>query len=100
MCAYCQERPAISRDHVVPKYLVKKGSEFRAKRRKALGAELLQTVGACNECNWLKGTRKLIPPSWEDKIPALKTAIPGHWRVWHGYHPGERHEDAYKGVYV
>ena len=75
-CAYCNNRPAVNRDHVIPKATRKHGA--------AIPAELLLTVPACFECNMRKGTRKLVPPSWKDKIGALKEAIPGQWRVWDG----------------
>ena len=76
-CAYCGKRRGIHQDHVIPRTL--------AKRRKGLiPAALLVTVACCGECNWLKSTRKLVPPSWADRIPALKEAIPGPWRTWDG----------------
>ena len=87
VCAYCGIRRAETRDHVVPKTLVRKGHAFSAKRRHALNKVdplLLSTVGCCLFCNIRKGTRKLVPPSWKDRIPALKEAIPGEWRVWDG----------------
>lgn len=62
-------------DHVVPRSLA---------RRHTLPPHLAATEPACFECNIRKGTRKLVPPSWENSIPALKEAIPGPWRVWHG----------------
>lgn len=75
LCAYCQERPAVNRDHVVPRVMAK---------RYELPDELRLTVPACFECNIRKSTRKLVPSSWADKIPALKALIPGQWRVWKG----------------
>ena len=54
------------------------------RRALTLPDELLATVPSCFKCNVLKGTRKLVPPSWADRIPALKAAIPGAWRVWTG----------------
>lgn len=74
-CSYCGTRRAVNQDHVVPKTM---------RKRYDVPAELLLTVPACFECNIRKGTRKLVPPSWADKIPALKDALPGRWRVWNG----------------
>lgn len=77
LCAYCGERRAVNRDHVVPRVLQKKYKD-------RLPAELRGTVPSCFECNIRKGTRKLVPPSWSKSIPALKEIIPGKWRVWRG----------------
>ena len=80
ICAYCNSRRAVNRDHVIPKIIRK-----RIKAQLAtIPAELLLTVPACFECNYRKGTRKLVPPSWESLIPDLKALIPGQWRVWDG----------------
>lgn len=46
--------------------------------------ELLETVPSCFACNILKGTRKLVPLSWADRIPQIEALIPGQWRVWQG----------------
>ena len=73
-CAYCGN-PAVNMDHVIPKSVA---------RRYLVPIDLLATVPSCFTCNIRKGTRKLVPPSWADKIPALKAAIPGRWRVWSG----------------
>lgn len=79
-CAYRQERPAVGKDHVIPKSLQRKCR----KQGQELPSELCGTVPACLECNVRKSTRKLVPPSWAEHIPALKEAIPGQWRVWRG----------------
>ena len=63
-------------DHVVPKYL--------AKRHPELPPELTATVPCCFPCNIRKGTRKLVPESWDDKLPLLRELIPGPWRTWDG----------------
>ena len=86
-CAYCGVRRAVNRDHVVPKSLAK---------RYDLPDELRATVPACFECNIRKGTRKLIPRSWESKIPELKALIPGHWRVW----TGDVKEEAFTAMHI
>lgn len=90
LCAYCGVRRAVNRDHVVPKAFRRNRKAFvrvsktRREWRTDMPDELLATVPACFECNNRKGTRKLVPPSWADKIPALQEAIPGDWRTWDG----------------
>lgn len=79
-CSYCGVRRAVNADHVVPKSLQKKLRQ----RGVVLPTELKGTVPSCFECNMRKATRKLVPPSWEDRIPALVAAVPGQWRVWRG----------------
>lgn len=76
VCAYCNQRRAVNKDHVIPK--------STAKKHLNLPAELLVTVPSCFECNIRKGTRKLVPPSWADRVEMLRVFIPGQWRVWDG----------------
>ena len=80
LCAYCRRRLAVNRDPVIPKALLRR----LLKAGLDISAELLALEPACFECNVLKGTRKLVPPSWADKIPALKELLPGPWRTWDG----------------
>lgn len=68
-------------DHVVPKSMQRK---FRETKGYDLPKRLAATVGSCFECNNRKGTRKLVPPSWGNRIAALKEYIPGEWRTWDG----------------
>lgn len=76
ICAYCGQSGARSLDHVVPK----------ADRRRAgiSDTDEAYLVVACLTCNIRKGTRKLVPPSWANKIAQLREVIPGHWRCWNG----------------
>lgn len=91
-CAYCGVRQGLTRDHVMPKHLVK-----RLKRQgREIPAELTATVACCLICNLNKSTRKLVPPSWEDKIPALREVYNGKWRVWRG----DNREQAFSQVHV
>lgn len=47
--------------------------------------ELTYTVPACFACNIRKGARRLVPPSWADKIEALNDYFGGvPFRVWAG----------------
>lgn len=85
ICAYCGERRAVGRDHVVPKTIAKRLKLRKSRRNNPdFPQDLLATVPACLECNVRKSTRKLVPPSWEDKIPRLVELLPGPWRVWRG----------------
>jgi hypothetical protein len=94
-CAYCQKRRAVNRDHVVPRSLVKrlKGRPLRSD----IPEELLVTVPACLFCNTGKGTRRLVPPSWADRVALLNELIPGKpWRVW----DGDTKSPAYREVWL
>ena len=74
-CAYCGQ-PAIHMDHVVPKSL---------QRKWHVPKEWKGTVPCCGPCNWRKGTRRLVPPSWEKHVEALNEFFGGSpFRVWHG----------------
>lgn len=87
-CAYCKKNRAANFDHVVPKSYRKKG---------AIHPLLSGTVPACFRCNMLKGTRRLIPESWADRLTLLSDEYPGTpWRVWHG----STKEPAYSEVHV
>ena len=74
-CAYCGKRRAVNKDHVVPKSVAK---------RYVLPTDLRETVPSCFECNIRKGARKLVPPSWENRLTELNFWVPGAWRVWDG----------------
>ena len=88
-CAYCGVRRAIHDDHVIPKAVLKRYKHL------TIPAELREVVGACGPCNWLKSTRKLVPPSWADRLPALRELIPGDWRIWYG----DVREPAFRSVH-
>jgi len=81
VCAYCGAT-AIHMDHVVPKSLQRKYHQINGKK---LRLELAHTVPACGRCNWFKGTRRLVPPSWEHHVPELNDMFSGApFRVWRG----------------
>lgn len=76
LCSYCLVRTAIHQDHVVPKSLA---------RKRAGPPWVQETVPSCGPCNWRKGTRRLVPPSWADRVELLNDLYPGTpFRVWHG----------------
>lgn len=76
-CAYCGG-VATHRDHIVPIAL--------RRRHKGYDGPEYQ-VAACSPCNWRKGTRRLVPPSWAHRIGELPS---GPWRVWGGSPEGLR----------
>ena len=106
LCAYCGTERAVNRDHVVPQSLARKyrrphAGQCPCKRcavlRPSPPEELLATVGACFACNNLKGARRLVPPSWADKLDQLSEWFPGTpWRVW----CGSTTEPAFREVHV
>ena len=84
-CAYCGRNLEImggNKDHVVPRQVAK--NYQRHHKGQHLPAELRVTVWSCFPCNIRKGTRKLVPMTWADKIPELKELMGGDWRVWDG----------------
>jgi hypothetical protein len=92
-CAYACSLPAVHADHVVPRLLQKK----YARMGKPLPAELCVTVPACFNHNILKGTRRLVPPSWAGKVDELNGLVSGaRFRVWHG----SAAEPAFREVHV
>ena len=90
-CAYCGDL-ATTADHVVPRAVLGKHRSERALKgktcpckRHSVPVHLLELVAACERCNLLKLTRRLIPPSWADRLTLLQVMFPGTpWRVWHG----------------
>lgn len=99
-CAYCGA-PATGADHVIPKAIRKHYTEHvrlatKWIKRCTIPEELLGTVPCCLKCNVNKSTRKLVPPSWADKVVAIREVVPGDWRVWHG----SLMEPAFREVHV
>lgn len=74
-CAYCDGRNgrAVHADHIVPVALRRRYGGFD-------GDEWL--VASCAADNWRKGTRRLVPPSWSDRLGELPGTKP--WMVWDG----------------
>lgn len=91
LCAYCNERPAIHADHVVPASVVRR----QKRMQKPVPEHLQGKVKSCGECNWRKLTRLLIPESWEDRLDELNALGIGIFRVW----KGDVKEPAYAGTW-
>jgi 5-methylcytosine-specific restriction endonuclease McrA len=76
-CQYgdCLKAPSTI-DHIVPK----------GDRRRAgigdLDAEYM--AACCHDHNILKGSRRLCPPSWADRLSALNERTGREYRVWLG----------------
>lgn len=88
-CAYCQTERGVNQDHVVPKSLVKKHARDVASTsswvHEPIPSDFLGTVDCCLTCNVNKGTRRLVPPSWADKVEELNAFFGGTpFRVWSG----------------
>jgi len=93
LCAYCSVRPAGNLDHVVSKSMQRKYVQTTGN---LVPAHIAGTVASCWQCNTLKGARRLVPQSWEKKLPSLERHFPGvPWRVWNG----DVSEPAYAGVW-
>lgn len=83
VCAYGGKEcgRAETADHVIPrsvgeKYELRIGYSVNAPRN---------LVACCQAHNYLKGTRLLIPPSWnEHQLDVLNDLGIGIFRVWHG----------------
>lgn len=102
-CAYCGHKRAVNRDHVVPRslranYMANvRVSRKRHQVRPLIPDEFMGLVPACFACNARKGSRRLVPRSWEHKIDALNDFFGGTpWRVW----SGDTSEPAYREVHV
>ena len=78
-CAYCTEKPAVHRDHLITK---------NQARRRPLAAvarnDPKYIVRSCADCNWIKGLRLFVPESHAHLIPELEALTMGRYRVWTG----------------
>jgi len=87
-CAYCGKSRADNWDHVVPRSVQKKHPQ--------MPVDLTFLAPACFDCNILKGNRRLVPPSWADKVDALNDYFGGvEWRVWDGNPQSEAYAKAW-----
>ena len=95
-CAYCGVRRAVNFDHVVPRSVVRTYNLNATDEMPSIPAKWLATVGACFECNILKGTRRLVPPGWRDEVAAMNRFFGGaRWMVWNG----DTQAEAFKAVH-
>ena len=79
VCAYCNERPAVHRDHLITKNQARRLPQAQAARNAPRFI-----VRSCADCNWLKGTRLLVPASHAHLTAELGQLTHGHYRVWEG----------------
>ena len=70
-CAYCGER-AVHMDHIFSRALRRRFPDFT------------DVVPACYRCNMVRGTRRLLPPSWADRQAELEAMTGKRWKVWDG----------------
>lgn len=83
-CAYCGD-PAVNGDHVIPRSVVRSYNWSAPAEAKSIPAAWLEIVPACFACNILKGTRRLVPPSWARRVAAMNRFFGGTpWRTWDG----------------
>ncbi len=73
LCSYCRKARAVHQDHIFSKAL----------RRRFPDWENI-TVPACYHCNMIRGTRRLLPPSWADREAELEELTGRCWFVWNG----------------
>ena len=71
-CEYCGAR-AVHADHIFSKALRRRFPDWQN-----------VTVPACFACNMLRGTRRLLPPSWAHRQQELEELTGKKWAVWHG----------------
>ena len=72
-CSYCGTARAVHRDHIFSKALRRRFPEWEN-----------VTVPACYRCNMVRGTRRLLPPSWADREQELEELTGKCWFVWNG----------------
>lgn len=76
-CAYCGRANPRTIDHIIPNA-----------DRQRFGIDFLDErymVACCLGDNSMKGTRRLLPPSWASRVEEMNAAFPGApWRVWRG----------------
>ena len=75
-CAYCLGR-ATTMDHLIPK--------AERRRHGIADDDERYLVACCLTDNLRKGTRRLVPPSWKDRLDELPGTRP--WKVWTGGKP-------------
>ena len=73
ICSYCEKARQVHQDHIFSKAL-----------RRRFPAWENVTVPACYRCNMVRGTRRLLPPSWADRQAELEELTGKRWAVWTG----------------
>ncbi len=74
-CAYCQGF-ADTIDHILNK--------AEGRRQQIERDNEAWIVAACHDCNVLRGTRRLYPPSWERHKEKLESMTGRPWAVFDG----------------
>ncbi len=74
-CAYCGD-DAQTIDHIL--------SKAEGRRQGIERDNEAWIVAACHDCNVLRGTRRLYPPSWERHKEKLEEMTGRPWMVWSG----------------
>lgn len=94
-CAYCA-LPAVNGDHVIPRSLIRRYNANAVEGAPSIPSKWLAVVPSCFACNILKGTRRLVPPSWAGQVNSLNRFFGGSaFRVW----TGDIHEPAFTAVH-
>jgi hypothetical protein len=83
-CVYCGERRAVTRDHVIPRAVLRTYNATAPDDAPSVPPEWLGEVPACLECNVRKGRRRFVPPSWADQVSQLNEFFGAIWSVWSG----------------
>lgn len=96
-CAYCGVRRAVTRDHVIPRSVLRSYNRAAPEGAPSVPGKWLDVVGACFECNVTKSSSRLVPPSWKAEVNQLNRFFGGtEWRVW----SGSPSDPALKAVHV
>ena len=83
-CAYCGERRAVTRDHVIPRAVLRTYNATAPLDAPSVPPEWLGEVPACLECNVRKSRRRLVPASWAGQVSQLNEFFGAIWAMWDG----------------
>lgn len=95
-CEYCRVKRADTRDHVVPRSVLRTYNATAPVEAPSVPEKWLVEVPCCSACNLRKGRRRLVPPSWGREVPAMIKFFGVPWAVWDG-NPAS---DAFKAVLI
>ncbi len=83
-CAYCQGKRMMDRSSGVARTIDHILSKAEGRRQGIARDDKAWIVACCHRCNWRKGTRRLIPPSWAHRQAELEELTSKKWAVWSG----------------